>query len=82
MSGVLDLPQLDVALALLDRLSDELRRAGLTLGTDNKCLLLLASLVNKECGTLGFLLGDLFRFDGGGEFGGEGKVLHSSDQSR
>ena len=31
--------------------------------------------VNDEGGALGVLLGDLFSFDGGGEFGGEGELL-------
>jgi hypothetical protein len=38
-------------------------------------LLLLAGLVDDEGGALGFLLGDLLGFHGGGEFGGEGEVL-------
>jgi hypothetical protein len=38
-------------------------------------LLLLAGFVDDEGGALGFLLGDLLGFDGGGEFGGEGEVL-------
>jgi len=38
-------------------------------------LLLLASLVDNECGTLGVLLGNLLGFDGSGELGGEGQVL-------
>jgi hypothetical protein len=37
----------------------------------------LAGLVDDEGGTLGFLLGDLFGFNGGGEFGGEGEMLES-----
>jgi len=38
-------------------------------------LFLLAGFVDDEGGALGFLLGDLLGFDGGGEFGGEGEVL-------
>jgi len=38
-------------------------------------LFLLTGLVDDEGGALGFLLGDLLGFDGGGEFGGEGEVL-------
>lgn len=38
-------------------------------------MLLLARFIDDEGGTLGFLLGDLLGFDGGGEFGGEGEVL-------
>lgn len=75
LAGVLDLPQLDVALALLDRISDQLRRASLTLSTHNESLLLLAGFINKESGTLGVLLGNLLGFDGVGEFGGEGQML-------
>jgi hypothetical protein len=38
-------------------------------------LLLLAGFVDDEGGALGFLLGNLLGFDGGGELGGEGEVL-------
>jgi len=38
-------------------------------------LLFLAGFVDNEGGALGFLLGDLLGFDGGGKFGGEGEVL-------
>jgi hypothetical protein len=38
-------------------------------------LFLLSSFVYDEGGALGFLLGNLLSFDGGGEFGGKGKVL-------
>ncbi len=38
-------------------------------------MFLLAGFVDDEGGALGFLLGDLLGFDGGGEFGGEGEVL-------
>jgi len=38
-------------------------------------LFFLTSFVDDEGGALGFLLGDLLGFDGGGEFGGEGEVL-------
>jgi len=41
-------------------------------------LFLLPGFVYDESGTLGFLLGDLLGFDGGGEFGGKGKVLKGS----
>lgn len=75
VSGVLDLPQFDVALALLDRVSDQFRRSGLTLGADDECLLLLAGLVDQERSPLGLLLSDLLGFDSGGEFGGEGQML-------
>jgi hypothetical protein len=72
---VLELPQIDVRPALLDGVSDELGGAGFTLGADDGGLLLLAGFVDDEGGSLGFLLGDLLGFDGGGEFGGEGEVL-------
>ena len=38
-------------------------------------MLFLAGFVDDEGRALGFLLGDLLGFDGGGEFGGEGEVL-------
>lgn len=75
LSGVLDPTKLDVALALLDRLTDKFRGAGFTLCTDNRSLFLLASLVDEEGSPLGLLLRDLLGFDGGGEFGGEGQML-------
>jgi hypothetical protein len=75
MPGVLDLSKLDVTLALLDRFSDKLGRAGFTLSADNERLLLLASLVDYESGPLGFLLSDLLGLDCGGEFGRECQVL-------
>jgi hypothetical protein len=73
--GVLKLPQVDVRPRLLDSVTDELSRACLTLGADNGGLLLLAGLVDDESGSLSLLLGDLLGLDGGGEFGGKGKVL-------
>lgn len=72
---VLELSQVDVCARLLDGVSDQLGGAGLSLGADDGGLLLLAGLVDDEGGALGFLLGDLLGFDGGGEFGGEGEVL-------
>lgn len=75
VARVLDLPKLDVTLALLDRVSNQLGGAGLTLGTDNESLLLLAGLVDQESRPLGFLLSNLLGFDGGREFGGEGQML-------
>lgn len=72
---VLDTSQFDVSLALLDGVTDKLRGAGFTLGTDNGGLLLLAGLVDEESCALGFLLSNLLGFDGGGEFGGECEVL-------
>ena len=74
---VLKLPQVNVRPALLDGVTNQLGRAGLTLCADDGGLLLLAGLVDDEGGALGFLLGDLFGFDGGGELGGEGEVLES-----
>lgn len=75
MPGVLNPTKLDVTLALLERFTDEFRRAGLTLSTDDECLFLLAGLVNEEGGSLRLLLRDLLGFDGSGEFGREGQVL-------
>jgi hypothetical protein len=81
LSRVFDLTELDVALALLDCVTDKLSRAGLTLGTDNEGLLLLAGLVDEEGSALGLLLSDLLGFDGGGEFGGEGQMLESRNET-
>lgn len=75
LSGVLELPQVDVAARLLDGVTDELGRTGLTLGADDGGLLLLAGLVDDEGGTLSLLLGDLLGLNGGGELGGKGEVL-------
>jgi len=75
VAGILKLAQLNVTPALLDGVTDELGGAGLTLCAHNGGLLLLAGLVDDKGGALGFLLGDLLCFDGGGEFGGESKVL-------
>lgn len=75
ISGVLDTSELDVTLTLLDGVTDKFGRAGFTLGSDDGGLFLLAGLVDEESGSLCFLLGDLFGFDGSGEFGGECKVL-------
>jgi hypothetical protein len=72
---VLKLPQINVTSALLDGLTNQLCGTSLTLGADNSGLLFLAGFVDHEGGALGFLLGDLLGFDGGGEFGGEGEVL-------
>ena len=72
---VVELPQIDVGPRLLDGVTNELGGSGLTLGADNGGLLLLAGLVDDEGGALGVLLGNLLRLDGGGELGGEGKVL-------
>ena len=75
--GVVELTQVDVRSALLDGVTDELGRAGLTLGSDDHGLLLLSGLVDDEGGTLGVLLGNLLGFDCGGELGGEGEVLRT-----
>ena len=75
VAGVLELAQVDVGARLLDGVTDQLGGAGLTLCAHDGGLLLLAGLVDDEGGALGFLLGDLLGFDGGGEFGGEGEVL-------
>jgi hypothetical protein len=39
-------------------------------------LLLLSGFVDYERGALSFLLSDLLGFDGGSEFGREGKMLY------
>lgn len=75
VTSILDLPKLDVTLALLDSVTNKLGRAGLTLCADNEGLLFLASLIDHECRTLSVLLSDLFGFDSGSEFGREGQVL-------
>lgn len=73
--GVLELPEVDVRVALLDGVTDQLGRARLTLRPYDHGLLLLSRLVDDEGGALGFLLRDLLGFYGGGEFGGEGELL-------
>ena len=73
--GVLELTELNVGLALLDGVTDQLCGAGLTLCADNGRLLLLTGLVDNESGTLGLLMGDLLGLDGGGELGRESEVL-------
>ena len=73
--GILKLPQVNVTSALLDGLTNQLCGTSLTLGTDDGGLLFLTGFVDHEGGALGFLLGDLLGFDGGGEFGGECEML-------
>lgn len=75
ISGVLDTSELDITLALLDGVTNKFGRAGFTLGSDDSGLLFLAGLVDEKSGSLGFLLGDLFGFNSGGELGRECKVL-------
>lgn len=75
VTGIFDLPELDVTLALLDSITNELSRAGFTLCADNESLLLLAGLVDHECSALSVLLSDLLSFNSGGKLGGEGQVL-------
>lgn len=75
VARVLEFSQIDICPALLDSVTDEFCRAGFSLCADDGGLLLLAGFVDDEGGALGFLLGDLLGFDGGGEFGGEGEVL-------
>ena len=75
-AGVFNLLELDVRLALLDGVTNQLGGAGLTLGANDGSLLLLTGLVNDESGTLSLLLCDLLGFYGGGEFGREGEVLN------
>jgi hypothetical protein len=67
--GILKLPQINVRPALLDGVTNQLGRAGLTLCADNGGLLLLARFVDDEGGTLCFLLCDLLGLDGSGELG-------------
>jgi len=73
--SILDPSKVDITPRLLDRVSDKLCRASLTLGADDRRLFLLAGFVNDEGGPLGFLLCDLLRLNRSCEFGGEGKVL-------
>lgn len=75
VSCVLELPQINIRAALLDSVTDEFGGAGFTLSANNGGLFLLAGFIDDEGGALGFLLGDLLGFDGGGKFGGEGEVL-------
>lgn len=75
VAGVLELPQVDVAAALLDGITDELGRTCLTLSAHDGGLLLLSGLVDNESGALGFLLCDLLGFNSGSELGREGEVL-------
>lgn len=75
LASVLNLTQLNVALTLLNGLSNQLGGTGLTLCADNESLLLLASLVDQESSTLSILLGYLLSFNGSSEFGREGQVL-------
>ena len=72
---VLDPPEIHITARFLDGVTDEFGGASFSLGAHDGGLLFLASFVDDEGGALGFLLGDLFGFDGGGEFGGEGEVL-------
>lgn len=69
------MPEIHVAPALLDGVANQLGRACFTLCPYYGGLFLLTGFVDDEGGALGFLLGDLLGFDGGGEFGGEGEVL-------
>lgn len=73
--GILKLSQVNVAAALLDRVSDQFGGTGFTLGADHGRLFLLAGFVDDEGGALGFLLGYLFRFHCGRELGGECEML-------
>jgi hypothetical protein len=67
--GVLKFPQANIASTLLDGFADKFCGTSFTLGTDNRGLFFLTSFVDYECGSLSFLLGDLFSFNGGGKFG-------------
>jgi len=75
VARVLELPQIDVGAGFLDRVTDELGGPRLTLSAHDVRLLFLSRFVDDEGGALRFLLRDLLRFDGGGEFGGEGELL-------
>lgn len=75
VSCILKLSEVDVTSRLLDGVSDQLSRTGLTLCADDHGLLLLTGLVDDESRALCFLLCNLLGFDGGGEFGGKGEVL-------
>jgi hypothetical protein len=72
LTSIFDLPELNITPALLDSVTNELGRAGLTLCADNESLLLLAGLVNHERSTLSVLLSDLLSLNSGGELRGEG----------
>ena len=66
---ILNPSKVDITSALLDCVSDEFGGAGFTLGADDGGLFFLAGFVDDEGGALGFLLGYLFGFYGGCEFG-------------
>jgi len=72
---VFNSPQVHVAPALLDGVTNQLCRTCFTLGSHDGGLLFLTGFIDNEGGALGFLLGYLFGFNRGGEFGGEGEVL-------
>jgi hypothetical protein len=74
-TGILNLLQLNVGLALLDSVANEIGGSRLTLCLDNHGLLLLSGLVDDKGSPLRLLLSDLLGLDGGREFGREGKVL-------
>jgi len=62
--GSLDAAQLDETGVVLDGLTDELGRLGLTLSADNNGALVLEGLVDKEASALSLLLGNLLALDG------------------
>lgn len=68
-SGVLNSLQVDIGARLLDGVSDQFGGSCFSLGADDHGLFLLSGFVDYEGGALGFLLGYLFGFDGGCEFG-------------
>lgn len=74
-AGSLDLLEFNVGLGLLNGVTNELSRAGFSLGSDNHGLFLLTGFVDDEGGALGFLLGNLFGFHSRGELRREGQVL-------
>ena len=72
---IVELSQINVTSALLDRVTYELGGASLTLRTHDRGLFFLSGFVDDEGGALGFLLRDLLGFDCGCELGGEGELL-------
>ena len=72
---ILNAPQIYITPALFDGITDQFGGAGLALGAHDSGLFFLPGFVDDEGGALGFLLSDLFGFDCGSEFWGEGEVL-------
>ena len=72
---ILNPPEIHVASALLDGVTNQFCGTGFTLGADDGGLFFLTGFVDDEGCALSFLLGDLLGFNCGGELGGEGEVL-------